>query len=334
MELREIKGVGPDKLRRLMNAGYSTVEAVAFANPSDLASDAGIGGLTARRLIQEARGIVTRGQGRGGKLIEILPGREARRILQSIERVTTGLKGVDLILGGGVETCAITEFYGPARAGKTQMCHQLCVTVQLPKEKGGLEGRALYIDTERTVRYDALARIAERFGLDPDDACDNVFYTYAVNSEALHQTVRSLDEVVKQSRVKLVVVDCLTGHFRAEYTGRETLALRQQKINRLIHDLLRLALSYDLAVVVTNQVQAQPDVWGKSEAPTGGHVVAHGVTYRVALTSKKYNVRVASLVDAPALPPSSTFFAITSKGLVDVSEEEVAKGKPVGEEEW
>ncbi|MEM1798326.1 MAG: DNA repair and recombination protein RadA, partial [Candidatus Jordarchaeales archaeon] len=286
----------------------------------------GFGGATDRCIVEPAWWFVARGAGMGGRLVQILPGREARRILSSIERVTTGLRGLDSILGGGVETCAITEFYGPARAGKTQLCHQLCVTVQLPRERGGLEGRALYIDTERTVRYDAIARIAERFGLDPDSACDNVFYTYAVNSEALRETIRGLDGVVKQGAVKLVVVDCLTGHFRAEYTGRETLALRQQLINRMIHDLLRLALSYDLAVVVTNQVHAQPDVWGKSEAPTGGHVVAHGVTYRVGLSVKKGNVRIASLVDAPALPPSSAFFAITDRGLVDVSEEEAKRG--------
>ncbi|MEM4447737.1 MAG: DNA repair and recombination protein RadA [Candidatus Jordarchaeales archaeon] len=326
LELREIKGVGPETLRKLMDAGYTTVESVAFASPQDLASDAGIGEATARRIVEQARRLVASGEGKGGRLVQILPGREARRILSSIERVTTGLRGLDSILGGGVETCAITEFYGPARAGKTQLCHQLCVTVQLPRERGGLEGRALYIDTERTVRYDAIARIAERFGLDPDSACDNVFYTYAVNSEALRETIRGLDGVVKQGAVKLVVVDCLTGHFRAEYTGRETLALRQQLINRMIHDLLRLALSYDLAVVVTNQVHAQPDVWGKSEAPTGGHVVAHGVTYRVGLSVKKGNVRIASLVDAPALPPSSAFFAITDRGLVDVSEEEAKRG--------
>ncbi len=329
MELREIKGVGPETLRRLMDAGYTTVESVAFATPQDLASDAGIGEATARKIVEQARSMVAKGGSKGGKLIQILPGREAKRILKSIERVTTGVRGLDGILGG-VETCAITEFYGSAHAGKTQICHQLCVTVQLPRERGGLEGRALYIDTERTVRYDAIGKIAERFGLDPETARDNVFYVYAVNGEALRETIKELDGVVKENAIRLVVVDCLTGHFRAEYVGRETLALRQQLINRMIHELLKLALSYDLSVVVTNQVCTQPDVWYKSEAPTGGHIVAHGVTYRVGLSVKKHNVRVTSLVNAPALPPTSAFFAITDRGLVDVSEEEAAKGKPVG----
>ncbi|WXG41457.1 MAG: DNA repair and recombination protein RadA [Candidatus Freyarchaeum deiterrae] len=331
MDLNNIKGVGPEKSKKLMNAGYSTVESIAFSSSRDLSMDSGIPEETARQIIASAKIILrSKENTKGGKLVEILSGKDAKKILNSMEHITTGLKGLDKILGGGVETCAVTEFYGPAKAGKTQICHQLCVTVQLPKEKGGLEAPAIYIDTERTVKYDHIKSIAERFGLDPDLASDNVFYAYAMNSEALFDMVhKSLDEVVQNRGIKLVIVDCLTGHFRAEYCGRESLPARQQKINRVIHDLLRIAVSHDLAVVVTNQVHSQPDLYGKSENPIGGHTVAHGVTFRLGLSTRKHNMRIATVVDAPALPPDETYFAITSKGLIDITAKNLSSKEPI-----
>jgi len=331
LDLTNIKGVGPEKARKLIQAGYCTVESIAFSSPRDLSLDSGIPEETARSIVASAKQIVrSKENTKGGKLVEILSGKDAKKILGSMDHITTGLKGLDHILGGGVETCAVTEFYGPAKAGKTQICHQLCVTVQLPKEEGGLEAPALYIDTERTVKYDHIQNLAERFGLDPDLATDNVFYAYAMNSEALYDIVhKRLDEVVQNRGIKLVVVDCLTGHFRAEYCGRESLPLRQQKLNRVIHDLLRIAVSHDLAVVVTNQVHSQPDLYGKSENPIGGHTVAHGVTFRLGLSIRKHNMRTVTVVDAPALPPDEAYFAITSHGLVDITPKELSSKTPI-----
>ncbi|MEM2133483.1 MAG: DNA repair and recombination protein RadA [Candidatus Freyarchaeota archaeon] len=331
MDITNIKGVGPEKAKKLMNAGYSTVESIAFSSPRDLSLDSGIPEETARTIIASAKLIIrSKENTKGGKLVEILSGKDAKKVLQSMDHITTGIKGLDRILGGGIETCAVTEFYGPAKAGKTQICHQLCVTVQLPREKGGLEAPALYIDTERTVKYDHIKSVAERFGLDPDLASDNVFYAYAMNSEALYELVhKNLDEVVQNRGIKLVVVDCLTGHFRAEYCGRESLPLRQQKINRIIHDLLRIAVSHDLAVVVTNQVHSQPDLYGKSENPIGGHTVAHGVTFRLGLSTRKYNMRTVTVVDAPALPPDEAYFAITSRGLIDITPKDLNSKGPI-----
>lgn len=331
MDINNIKGVGPEKAKKLINAGYSTVESIAFSSPRDLSMDSGIPEETARQIITSAKMVVrSKENTKGGKLVEILSGKDAKKILGSMDHITTGLKGLDHILGGGIETCAVTEFYGPAKAGKTQICHQLCVTVQLPKERGGLEAPALYIDTERTMKYEHIKSVAERFGLDPDLVSDNVFYAYAMNSEALYEIVhKNLDEVVQNRGIKLVVVDCLTGHFRAEYCGRESLPARQQKINRIIHDLLRIAVSQDLAVVATNQVHAQPDLYGKSENPIGGHTVAHGVTFRLGLSTRKYNMRIVTVVDAPALPPDDAYFAITSRGLIDITAKDLSSKEPV-----
>eukprot|EP01006_Ploeotia_vitrea_P017431 TRINITY_DN48552_c0_g1_i1.p2 TRINITY_DN48552_c0_g1~~TRINITY_DN48552_c0_g1_i1.p2 ORF type:complete len:100 (+),score=5.00 TRINITY_DN48552_c0_g1_i1:256-555(+) len=86
---------------------------------------------------------------------------------KNIINLTTGSTEFDKLLGGGIETNSITEIFGEFRTGKTQICHTLCVTCQLPREKGGGEGKAMYIDTEGTFRPERLTTIAERFGLDP-----------------------------------------------------------------------------------------------------------------------------------------------------------------------
>ncbi|MHA1209836.1 MAG: DNA repair and recombination protein RadA [Candidatus Freyarchaeota archaeon] len=331
MDLTNIKGVGPEKARKLMKAGYCTVESIAFSSSRDISIDSGIPEETVKAIVASAKEIVSSREGvKGGKLVKILPGKEAKKILGSMDHITTGLEGLDSILGGGIEICAMTEFYGPAKAGKTQMCHQLCATVQLPRERGGLEAPALYIDTERTMKYEHIEKIAERFGLDPELTTDNVFYACATNSEDLCELVfEDLDEVVQNRGIKLVIVDCLTGHFRAEYCGRESLPLRQQKINKLMQKLQNIALAYDLAVVVTNQVHSQPDLYGKSENPIGGHTVAHGVTFRLGLSIKRYNMRAVTVVDAPALPPETAYFAITSHGLVHITEDDLNSKKPI-----
>lgn len=86
-------------------------------------------------------------------------------------------------MGGGIETGSITEMFGEFRTGKTQICHTMCVTCQLPKEKGGGEGKAMYIDTEGTFRPERLTDIAERFGLDPSEVLENVAYARAYNCD-------------------------------------------------------------------------------------------------------------------------------------------------------
>lgn len=90
---------------------------------------------------------------------------------------------MDQLLGGGVETGSITEMFGEFRTGKTQLCHTLAVTCQLPIAKGGGEGMAMYVDTEGTFRPERLIPIAKRFGLDEQQVLDNVAYARAHNTD-------------------------------------------------------------------------------------------------------------------------------------------------------
>jgi DNA repair protein RadA len=96
------------------------------------------------------------------------------------------------------------------------------------------------------------------------------------------------------------------------------LADRQQKINKHLHNLMRIAEAHNIAVYVTNQVMANPAImFGDPTTPIGGHIVGHASTYRVYLRKGKKDSRVAKMIDAPSLPESECIFFIKAEGLVD-----------------
>ncbi len=307
--IEDLPGVGPTTAEKLRSAGYTTLEAIAVASPAELVEVAEIGEGTAIKIINAARDALEMSWITAKELLE-------RR--GEVGKITTGSKNLDELLGGGIETQAITEFYGKFGSGKTQICHQISVNVQLPPEKGGLNGAALYIDTENTFRPERIIQMAEGVGLNPDQALKNIYVARAYNSDHQMILVEKAREIVEEKNIRLIVVDSLTAHFRAEYVGRGALAERQQKLNKHIHALQHLADAYNLAVVVTNQVMARPDVlFGDPTEPVGGHVLAHAATYRVYLRKAKGPKRIARLVDSPHLPEGEVVFKITAKGIED-----------------
>lgn len=311
--LTDLPGVGPSIANKLMDAGFTTIEALAVATPQELSTITGIPLATAQRIIKAAREALD---------IRFKTALELKRERLSVRKITTGSRNLDALLGGGVETKTITEFFGEFGSGKTQICHQLSVNVQLPEEKGGLNAKAVYIDTEGTFRWERIESMANALGLDPDKVMENIFYIRAVNSDHQMAVVDELMELIPKENIKLVVVDSVTGHFRAEYPGRENLAARQQKLNRHLHQLMRIAEIYNVAVVITNQIMARPDVfYGDPTQAVGGHVLYHAPGIRVQLRKSRGNKRIARIVDAPHLPEGETVFAITEWGIRDPESE-------------
>jgi len=308
--LEDIPGVGPAIAKKLYEAGFRTPESIAVATPREIAIAAEIGEATAAKIIEAARELVN---------IGFISAEEYLKQRKRISQITTGCRNLDELLGGGIETRGITEFFGEFRTGKTQICHQLSITVQLPEEAGGLSGEAVYIDTEGTFRPERLVQIASRFGLDVKEALQKVTYARAYNSDHQLYLAQSVEDIISEGRnVKLVIVDSIVGHFRSEYVGRGLLAERQQKLNKHLHTLLRLSELHNLAVVVTNQVMAKPDTFfGDPTQPVGGHIIAHNCTTRVYLRKGKGNQRIARVVDSPYLPEQETVFLITEEGIVD-----------------
>ncbi|MBX5326110.1 MAG: DNA repair and recombination protein RadA [Candidatus Bathyarchaeia archaeon] len=312
--LEDLPGIGPTTAQRLRELGFHTIESLATATTRELEA-AGVGEKKALEVIRAAR---------SGMELSFIRADELMRMRQNVLRLTTGSKAIDNLLEGGLETQTIIEFFGEFGSGKSQICHQLCVNVQLPPERGGLAGGALYIDTENTFRTERIVKMAEHLGLDPNETVRNIIFAEAYNSDHQIFLLDNADEIIKENNIRLIIIDSLTAHFRSEYVGRETLAERQQKINKHMHRLIRLAQAFNAVAVVTNQVMAKPDVFfGDAVHPVGGHIIAHTSHTRFYLRkASRGPVRIARLVSSPQLPEGEVAFKITVNGIEDVTEED------------
>ncbi len=314
--IEDLPGVGPATSQKLRELGYHTVESLAMATSREL-EPVGVSEKKAFQIIDAARSSIG---------INFVRADELYKMRQNVLRITTGSKALDAIVAGGLETQTITEFYGEYGSGKSQFAHQLCVNVQLPPERGGLNGSALYVDTENTFRLERIIQMAKHLSMDPEKAVRNIIYAEAFTSDHQMFLLENADEVIKANNIKLIIVDSLTAHFRSEYIGREMLATRQQKLNKHMHKLISLARAFNAVAVVTNQVMAKPDqFFGDATHPIGGHIVGHTSHTRIYLRRASHGpIRIARLVSSPYLPEGEEILKVTENGIEDVSEEEKA----------
>ncbi|VVB74421.1 DNA repair and recombination protein RadA [uncultured archaeon] len=311
-KVEDLPGVGETAAKKLAEAGYKTLEQIAVASGSELQEVAGLGEGTADKAIKAARDALDMGY----ETADVLA--EKRKL---VGRLTTGSKELDNLIGGGIETQSITEVYGKMASGKSQWCFQTAVTVQLPKEQGGLEGGCLYVDSENSFRPERVIQVAKKFGLDTDAALKNIYVARAYNAEHQMILVDKAADMIKEKNIKLLIVDSLTAQFRSEFVGRGTLAERQQKLNKHMRSLQKTAEMYNVAVLVTNQVMSRPDIlFGDPTEPVGGNVVGHASKTRLYLRKSKEDKRVAKLVDSPSLPDGEALYRITENGIEDVEE--------------
>jgi len=311
MSVSDLPGIGPAAVEKLESAGIFDLMGIAVLGPKELSNMAGIGESIARKAIQASRKMMDLGFQSG---LEFAEKRE------EIFYLTTGSKEFDNLLGGrGVETKAITEAFGAYGSGKTQLGLSLAVNVQLPLEMGGSEGKAVYIDTEGTFRPERIRQIAEAKGMNSENVLKNIFVARAFNSDHQMLLIDRIGEMIKDGEtIRLVVIDSLTAHFRAEFSGRGQLADRQQKLNKYLHNLMKIAEQFNLAVYVTNQVMSNPAMmFGDPTTAIGGNIVGHASTFRLYIRRGKKNSRVAKLIDSPNLPDNECIFYIGAKGLSD-----------------
>ncbi len=311
MSVSDLPGIGPAAVEKLESAGIFDLMGIAVLGPKELSNMAGIGESVARKAIQASRKMMDLG---------FQSGLEFAKKREEIFYLTTGSKEFDNLLGGrGVETKAITEAFGAYGSGKTQLGLSLAVNVQLPLEMGGGEGKAVYIDTEGTFRPERIKQIAEAKGMNPENVLKNIFVARAFNSDHQMLLIDKIGEMIKDGEtIRLVVIDSLTAHFRAEFSGRGQLADRQQKLNRYLHNLMKIAEQFNLAVFVTNQVMSNPAMmFGDPTTAIGGNIVGHASTFRLYIRRGKKSSRVAKLIDSPNLPDNECIFYIGARGLSD-----------------
>ncbi len=310
--LIDIPGVGPGAVAKLEAAGIYDLMGLAVLTPPQLAETAGMGEAAARKAIQAARQMMDLGFSDG------LVHEEKRK---DLGHITTGSKNLDNLLGGkGIQTKSITEAFGAFGSGKTQLALSLAVGVQLPEEQGGANGKAVYIDTEGTFRPERVRQFAEGIGANPEKVLKNILVARAFNSDHQMLLLDKVAELIKDGEpIKLMIIDSLTAHFRAEFAGRGQLADRQQRLNRYLHNLMKIAEMNNLAVYVTNQVMSDPaQLFGDPTKAIGGNIVGHACTYRMYLRRGKKDSRVCKLIDSPDLPDDETVFMIETGGLRDI----------------
>ena len=309
VEPGDLEGVASTTLRKLEKVGLMTLESIAVTPPREIVELTGMGSNTAIKVNRLAREKVDQG---------FTPADQVLEQRSHMRRCRTGSSVLNHIMGGGIETGVITELIGEYGSGKTQICYNLSVLAPLPEEQGGLGGKVCVIDTEGTFLPERIKQIAENRGYDPAEALDQVLVARAYNSSHQLTIIQQLPQVIQEHDIKLVIVDSMISHFRGEYIGRGTLAERQQKIGGALGNLLRVAEAFNVAVVLTNQVQAKPSVmFGDPNKPTGGHVMAHACNHRVYIRKGRKNTRLIQVIDSPYLPEEKVRIAITEAGVTD-----------------
>jgi len=306
-DISSLPGVGPATAEKLKESGFESVMAIAVATPGLLVDASGVSESVARKMINAAREILDMGFESG---LDVLKKRGL------VDKISIDCKVFDDLLGGGFETGAITEAFGEFGSGKTQIGHLLAVSTikQFP------DSVVVYIDTENTFRPERIIQFANGLGLDSDKVLKQIKVAKAYNSDHQLLLAEKVSDLVTKDDVpvKLVVVDSLTAHFRAEFIGRGTLAERQQKLNKHMHTLLKLADMHNTCVFVTNQVMSKPDqFFGDPTAAIGGHIVAHASTFRIYLRKGKASKRIARMIDSPSLPEGEVVFCIDEEGISD-----------------
>ena len=319
-ELMEIdrlteSGIPAADITKLKAAGIYTVPGVNMVCKKDLLNIKGLSEAKVDKIVDAARKLCASGFVNGVSFME-----QRKKVV----RITTGCAALDQLLGGGLESMAITEAFGEFRTGKTQIGHTLCVTCQLPFQMGGGNGKAMYVDTEGTFRPERIRAIAARYGLDGDAALENILVARAHTHEHQAHLLSQMAAMMAEDQYSLVIVDSITALFRVDFCGRGELAERQQKLGKMMSNLTKLAEEYNVAVYITNQVVADPG--GASmfvadpKKPVGGHILAHASTTRLSLRKGRADQRICKIYDSPNLPEAECVFSIAEQGIVDARE--------------
>ena len=311
IELLQDEGIQSADIKKLVEAGFNSLESVSYVPKKNLVVIKGLSEGKVDKIIKAVYDILQ---------YKIQPSTIALQERKKLTRITSGSKELDTLLGGGFESNSITELFGEFRTGKTQICHTLCVTCQLPKSDGGGEGKAIYIDTEGTFRPEKLASIAERFGLDPKETIENVYYARAYNSDHQNRLLMQVCALMCEHKFSLLVVDSATALYRTDYSGRAELSNRQMSLAKFLRNLQKIADEHKIVVVITNQVVATVDgnsFGGNDKKPIGGHIMAHACQTRLYLKKGLKQNRICKIYDSPSLPEAEASYSITDRGIDD-----------------
>ncbi|GMR42386.1 hypothetical protein PMAYCL1PPCAC_12581 [Pristionchus mayeri] len=310
-------GINVAEIKKLQAAGICTIKGIMMTTRKRMCEIKGLSEAKVDKIKEGAAKLMKTG---------FITALEVCSRRKQVFKISTGSVEFDKLLGGGIESQSITEVFGEFRTGKTQLSHTLCATCQMPNANGFRGGKIIYIDTENTFRPDRLRPICDRFNMDQEAMLENVLYARAYTSD--HQ-LELLDFVAAKFHeelgvFKLLIVDSIMALFRVDYSGRGELAERQQKLAQMLSRLQKIAEEYNVAVLISNQMTADPGAAMSFQAdpkkPIGGHILAHASTTRIMLKKGRAETRIAKIYDSPDMPENEATFAIAAGGIVDAKD--------------
>ncbi|XP_070571509.1 DNA repair protein RAD51 homolog 3-like [Ptychodera flava] len=336
----------PEQKRQLLEAGFQTVSDLLEVSPIELAKELGVSNEDALEILEVVKGkdgdegaVAGSKKSLGTRSMSAL---EKLKEEQELTSVITFCEELDDILGGGVPMTKITEMCGVPGIGKTQLCMQLAVDVQIPAVFGGCEGEAVYVDTEGSFMVDRVIDIAQGTvthcqhitgiennpehkeamdGFTVESILSKIYVYRCSDYLQLLATVILLPEFLQShTKVKLVVIDSVAFHFRSNF---DDMASRTRILNGLAQNLIKMATQFQLAVVLTNQMTTRfrSDVRGQSQlVPALGESWGHASTIRVILFWEN-NQRFARLYKSPSKKDATVPYQITMDGVRSVSTE-------------
>lgn len=308
------QGIATADITKLRQAGIFTIPGVQMQCRKDLTQIKGLSEAKVEKILEAVRKMADVG---------FMTGTMCLLQRSQVVHISTGSIALDQLLGGGVESRAITEAFGEFRTGKTQIAHTLCVTCQLPRQMGGGNGKAVYVDTEGTFRPERIRPIAERFGLDPGSTLDNILVARAYTHEHQAHLLSMVAAKMAEEPFGLLVVDSVTALFRVDFSGRGELAERQQKLGRMMSQLIKVAEEFNVAVYITNQVVADPGgvhVCGRSKETGRWACLGARLDDAHFAAQGPGEQRVCKIFDSPSLPEVECTFAITEQGIADAND--------------
>lgn len=315
LDLEQIKGLGDLTIAKLNALGYYSARDLAVGNSTQISS------VTQKSIDYVFNHFIVVAKELVNKYDDFhddtLTSPQCEELELNRKKLKTGIDALDDLLGGGIETRCITEFYGRFGSGKSQLCFTLSVLALLPEKDGGLGGNVMYIDAEGTYSGLRVLEILRERKLDPEIR-HGIYKKRPGTATYLESYVDKLPFEVVEKNIKLVIVDSIIILHRQEYIGREQLSRRQQSLSEMMNKLLKLAESHNLAVVITNQVSSDPGADPKYhqevDHATGGNVIAHASSHRIHLERFGQKIK-ATMVDSPRLERTECLFTLGKKGI-------------------
>lgn len=319
-DLKDIPKLGPIGRAKLEEAGISSKTDMLVFTWTEISKITGMTKEDAEDAVQHCRDVL---QKSGDQWNTEMNAWELLEKRKTLKYWTTGSKAVDDLIGGGIESRAITEFSGKFASGKTQLSHSLCVTITMEKSDGKQPNRVLMIDTEGTCRPERLRGIllARNSKADVKGALENIIVQKP--QDASHQIIilENAVHLIKELNIKAVIIDSGTALFRQELANYGDQGLKFRKLNKMVHLMKNLAEVYDIPVIAINQVYDSSDPFSPGQKIYGGNVWGHAMTYRVGLKQKGKQWK-ATTIDFPHMPVSDALFDITEAGVVDIKKKE------------